>query len=130
MQGYDFSGVLDQTQAPLEWRDDVFMEHLFLVELHRAKVKLDRAKKNYDHNEIDKINDELVDSNKSYRCRGVRTDHWKYFVYYEQNPTIEELYDMQKDPLEQNNLSNNPKFAEILKKMRSRTEELYQDVIK
>lgn len=31
---------------------------------------------------------------QSYRARGVRTERYKYFKYFEQDPVIEELYDL------------------------------------
>ena len=69
-------------------------------------------------------NKKIISQNKSYRTRGVRTDRWKYFVYYEHNPVIEELYDMSRDPLEQNNLIENPEHADVLKILRKKTKEL------
>ena len=45
--------------------------------------------------------------------RMIRSERYKYTHYLEGNG--EELYDMKKDPKEQNNLAKNPKFARILK---------------
>lgn len=59
---------------------------------------------------------------QSYRARGVRTERYKYF---EQDPVIEELYDLDADPHEQNNLVNDPGYADILSKLRTETEKLY-----
>ncbi|KAA5825233.1 sulfatase-like hydrolase/transferase [Algibacter amylolyticus] len=120
MQGKDITGVLNQTQDMSQWRDTVFMEDLFLVDMFKA-----RANPN-----ADAINEKLVSENKSYRARGVRTKKWKYFVYYEHNPKIEELYDVENDPLEQNNLATNPEYKKELKKFRKQTEYLYQKAIK
>lgn len=120
MQGRDFSGVLDQTQDRSKWRDAVLMEDLFLQAMFGA-----RHKKN-----VDEINQGLIERNESYRSRGVRTDRWKYFVYYEQDPPIEELYDLDKDPQEQNNLVNHPEFARTVEKLRKRTEELYREAVR
>ena len=63
----------------------------------------------------------LTNSQKHLR---LRMDQYKYFVYYEHNPKIEELYDLEKDPLEQNNLTNDPEHAVLLVKLRDRTEEM------
>ena len=76
------------------------------------------------------MNQSLIDTNKSYRSRGVRTDRWKYIVYYEHSPRIEELYDIDNDPLEQNNLVNNLEHIEILKALRKKTEYLYHKAIR
>lgn len=119
MQGRDITGLLDQTQDMAEWRDAVYMEDLFLVDMFKERYK----------ENVDEINQQLIDDNKSYRAHGVRTDRWKYFVYYEHNPQIEELYDLESDSLEQHNLANSPAHQEILKRLRKRTEELYQEAI-
>lgn len=119
MQGSDFSGILNQTQDLSKWQDAVLMENLFLASMYKVRNK----------ENVDEINDNEIAANKSYRSRGVRTARWKYFVYYEHNPPIEELYDLDKDPLEQKNLVNNPEFAEVLKKLQVRTEELYLEAV-
>lgn len=118
VQGNSFHLVLNKTQDMSKWRKSVFMESLFLSSLYRA-----RKKKN-----VDEINAEIIADNKSYRCRGLRTDRWKYFVYYEHNPPIEELYDFSTDSLEQINLAENPEFQDVLVGLRSQTEEMYSQV--
>lgn len=119
MQGRDITGVLNQSQDMMQWRDAVFMEDLFLVDMFKERYK----------DNVDEINQNLINSNKSYRSRGVRTERWKYFVYYEHTPKIEELYDIAHDPLEQNNLANSPRHNNILKKLRKQTDDMYQKVI-
>lgn len=119
MQGRNFNGILNQTQDMSEWRDSVLMENLFLVSMFKAK-----------HNpNADKINQQEIDANKSYRSRGVRTARFKYFTYYEHTPPIEELYDLEKDPQEQNDLANNPEYAEVLRKLRQRTDAMYAEAV-
>ncbi|SHJ76922.1 Arylsulfatase A [Reichenbachiella agariperforans] len=119
MQGRDISGILDQSQDMTQWRDAVLMEDLFLVDMFKERYK----------ENVDEINQKLIDENKSYRSRGIRMDRWKYIVFYEHRPQIEELYDLAQDPSEQNNLADSPEHQEILKELRKRTEELYQQAI-
>ncbi|WP_460544549.1 alpha-L-rhamnosidase-related protein [Echinicola sediminis] len=56
---------------------------------------------------------------------GVRTEEWKYFRYVN-DKTIEELYHLKKDPLEINNLINDPKYKEVAEKLRSKCDELIE----
>jgi arylsulfatase A-like enzyme len=119
MQGKDVTGVLNQTEDLSQWRDAVFMEDLFLVDMFKAKNKPN----------AEAINQNSIKENKSYRSHGVRTARWKYIIYYEHSPKIEELYDVDNDPLEQHNLANNPEHRDILIKLRQQTEALYKDAI-
>jgi arylsulfatase A-like enzyme len=119
MQGKDISNVLNKSQDMSQWRDAVFMEDLFLVAMF---------KKRYETN-VNEINQNLIGENKSYRSRGVRTKRWKYIIYYEHTPKIEELYDTENDPLEQYNLVSNPEHAIVLNKLRKQTEDLYHKAI-
>lgn len=119
MQGRDIRAVLNQTQDMSEWRDAVFMEDLFLVDLFKERKNPN----------ADLINQELINHNKSYRAHGVRTERWKYFVYYEHSPKIEELYDVENDPLEQENLVDSPNHLKVLKELRKKTKALYKQAI-
>ncbi|MEP3837795.1 MAG: sulfatase-like hydrolase/transferase [Algibacter sp.] len=119
MQGQDISGVLNQTEDLTKWRDAVYMEDLFLVDMFKARNSPN----------ADELNQELIDNNKSYRARGVRTKQWKYFVYYEHSPKIEELYNIANDQQEQENLVNSPEHAQVLKELRQKTEDMYKQAI-
>lgn len=120
MKGKDLSGLLQGTQDRTQWRETVLMENLFLQEIHSAGVKK--------HKNIPELNDEIIANNRSYRTRGVRTERYKYFKYYEHDPVIEELYDLEADPSEMNNLISNPEYATILSKLRQQTEALHTEL--
>ncbi len=53
----------------------------------------------------------LFDHERIPKSEGVVTHKFKYLRYIEQNPIYEELYDLEKDPYEKNNLANNPKYS-------------------
>ena len=54
---------------------------------------------------------------------GVRTKEWKYFRYVN-DKSIEELYNLKKDPQEIDNLAGDKKYASKLKALRQKTDEL------
>jgi len=54
---------------------------------------------------------------------GVRTKDWKYFRYVN-DKSIEELYDLKKDPQEINNLAKDPSFIQKVKSFRNTTDHL------
>ncbi|TWT91230.1 sulfatase-like hydrolase/transferase [Neorhodopirellula pilleata] len=122
VKGRDLRGLLKGTQDLSQWRDAVLLENFFIQEIHAAGVKK--------RPDIPELNDELIAGNRSYRTQGIRTDRYKYFRYHEHDPVIEELYDLAKDPHELNNLVSNPEYADVLSKLRTKTEELLAEAIK
>ena len=60
------------------------------------------------------------------KSEGVRTKRWKYIRYFEQNPVYEELYHLESDPYESQNLAGGPDAAAQLSEMRLRCTELSQ----
>jgi len=60
---------------------------------------------------------------------GIRTKTWKYFRYIN-DPLHEELYDLESDPLEKNNLALNPAFQDRLSEMRGKFEDREKELRK
>ncbi len=63
------------------------------------------------------------------KSEGVRTERWKYIRYPEQKPVFEELYNLEKDPFEEDNLSTNQICQSVLKKLRNRCDEFKNELI-
>ena len=55
---------------------------------------------------------------------GVRSERYRYSRYFEQDPIVEELYDLQEDPLEAQNLIEDERYIEVLRMMRARCDQL------
>jgi alpha-L-rhamnosidase len=51
---------------------------------------------------------------------GVRTEQWKYFRYIN-DLSIEELYDLQNDPMEIVNLAYDAQYAGVISALRKKT---------
>lgn len=62
------------------------------------------------------------------RSEGIRTQNYKYLRYIDSEPLFEELYDLNADPTEGNNLAGVPEHAELLEKMRAQWEQWQQKV--
>lgn len=58
------------------------------------------------------------------RSEGVRTERWKYVRYPDQEPVVEQLFDLKNDPLEEHDLAGDPAHADELRILRTRWEEL------
>ncbi len=59
---------------------------------------------------------------------GVRTEHWAYIRWVNEDPLIEELYDLDSDPLEAHNRVTEPHDAETLAQLRARWEQYRKDL--
>lgn len=66
----------------------------------------------------------LYDHSKIPKCEGIRTERYKYIRYFEQKPVYEEMYDLENDLLETQNLVNDSKYVGILNQLRNRCNEL------
>jgi arylsulfatase A-like enzyme len=66
----------------------------------------------------------LFDRKNIPKSEGVRTERFAYVRWFEQSPVVEELYDHVADFDEVRNLAADPKFADVLAKLRARTTEL------
>jgi arylsulfatase A-like enzyme len=60
---------------------------------------------------------------------GVRTDRWAYIRWVNENPPLEELYDVRADPLEAHDLAKDPEHATTLAQLRARWEK-YRETLK
>ena len=58
------------------------------------------------------------------KSEGVRNDDWSYVRYYETDPLIEELYDLNADPQQARNLVHDAEHAGTLAELRARTDQL------
>lgn len=59
--------------------------------------------------------------------RGIRTKRWKYIHYFE-DPEEFELYDIQNDPEEMNNLYGNPAYMDAVAQLRDRMTSLRREL--
>ena len=122
MQGLDLTGHLNKTEDLADWREAVLMENLFVQEVLTAQRS---AKKSPVDNKG--INDDIISNNRSYRSRRIRSGKWKYFIYYEHTPVIEELYDLESDPDEVKNLAGIESHKDTLIKLREKTAALHKE---
>lgn len=71
----------------------------------------------------------LFEHEKIPRSDGVRSNRWKYIRYFDQSPVHEELYDLERDPLETRNLARDPDHRETLEQLRVRRRQLVDLVL-
>jgi len=72
----------------------------------------------------DTLCEHLMDATSIPKWEGVRSDRYVYVRYFQQTPVYEFLHDLQKDPDQLSNLVNEPTYAEQLKRMRTRCDQL------
>jgi len=61
------------------------------------------------------------------KWEGIRDKRYVYANYYEQQPAYEFLHDLKKDPDQLENLAQNPKYRQVLHKMRQKVKEKAQN---
>ncbi len=89
MQGVDIMPILQGTHT--DWRSQFYYEHTYQTDPPRAPIA---------------------------ESEGIRTTRWKFIRYPKQTPVYEQLFDLERDPLEQNNLADEESQAEILARLR------------
>lgn len=62
------------------------------------------------------------------QCEGVRTSRWKYVRYVTLDPPVEQLFDLQTDPLEERDLAPDAQHAGQLEALRARWRLLRQEL--
>jgi arylsulfatase A-like enzyme len=62
------------------------------------------------------------------RSVGVRTATHSYTRYIDPNPPFEQLFDLETDPHQLNNLANDPEHSELLQQLRNRCDQLAGEV--
>ena len=62
------------------------------------------------------------------KSEGVRTERFKYVRYFERNPVYEQLFDLENDPNEVNNLVGTGQHQETLARLRARCNELRDEL--
>ena len=103
----DLAGV----KAPISWQGKSLMP---IVKQQKKSIERDTI-----------LIEHIWDFSEIPPSEGVRTKKWKYFRYVN-DKTIEELYDLEKDPQEIKNLVGKRKYKEALANLRAKTEELIQ----
>ncbi len=98
MQGADLAPLLQGRTTP--WRIDFLYEHLFDLRAAGRTTSL-----------IPK-------------SEGVVSERYKYLRYIEQNPPYEQLFDLQNDPHEEQNLVGHADQEPVLRALRTRADQL------
>ncbi len=59
---------------------------------------------------------------------GVRTERWSYWRWLNEDPVVEELYDLRRDPWQQRNLASEPRHRRTLEQLRARWARLAEEL--
>ena len=59
---------------------------------------------------------------------GVRTERWSYIRWLDENPLIEDLYDLRADPLDSHNLAADPEYGQTLARLQARWREYREEL--
>ncbi len=94
MQGRSLMPLL--TEEATDWRTDWYYEHVYNTNPPRRPIV---------------------------KTEGVRTTRWKYTRYTDSDPPLEQLFDLENDPVEQINLARDAEHANRLSRLRARCDE-------
>ncbi|MEX0882841.1 MAG: sulfatase/phosphatase domain-containing protein, partial [Cyclobacteriaceae bacterium] len=105
-------------EIPDNYPGDSFMPIVYeeKEEIHEAVY----GENNYDDNYPVPSEVPPTEQYQSIRSKFVRTPNYKYIRYHENNPVIEHLYKIEDDPLELNNIINDPDYANIARELRAK----------
>jgi len=101
----DIAGV----KAPTTWQGKSLMP---LVKSEKSSIERDTI-----------LIEHIWDFSEIPPSEGVRTSEWKYFRYVN-DKSVEELYNLKKDPLETKNLIGNKKYQKVAAELRAKCDEL------
>lgn len=99
MQGRDLTPLVRGESVP--WRTDWYYEHVYNTRPPRRPIV---------------------------KVEGVRTDRWKYMRYPEREPLYEQLFDLERDPLERENLAKTAEHQDTLITLRERCDEYRKEL--
>ncbi|QGY42538.1 sulfatase-like hydrolase/transferase [Maribellus comscasis] len=85
---------------------------------------------NFDNNQPVISEVKNPDNYQSIRSKYVRTKNFKYIRYPECHPEIEELFEINKDTLEANNLVHLPEYEDIVREMREKLDSFEKEYVR
>ncbi len=117
MQGKSFKPLLEG--KTVKWREDFF---------YRYHLEVDLAKMSPERKEAFQNMWKRMDPGPllTPASMAVRTKQWKYITYPEIDE-IDELYDLSNDRYEMKNLASDPKYADVVKRMKTRLARLIEE---